>query len=80
MNNCFKRKKECHGKEVVNQKFTHVILELASVAKNPKTILWSQQMTRREEKERSFVVRQVGEGLLCNGHLKCKTHAQIRRA
>lgn len=56
---------------MVDQKFTQIILELASVAKDlAKMVLLSQQMARREGKEGSFVVRQVGEGLLCNWHHK----------
>lgn len=56
---------------MVDQKFTQIILELASVAKDlAKMVLLSQQMARREGEESSFVVRQVGEGLLRNWHHK----------
>lgn len=50
MSHCFKRKKGCHGKGVVGQKSTQVIPELALVAKDPKIVLWSQQMARGEKR------------------------------
>lgn len=52
MSHCFERKKGCHGKGVVGQKSTQVILELALAAEDPKIVLWSQQTARRGEEAR----------------------------